>query len=235
MNLNDQERQLLREIQRDCTLSQVALAERCGMAPSTVWRKLQEFENSRLIAGRVALLDPVLAGRKLCVLAHITLADHSEAAIEGFTRLVERHADIQECFKVSGTSDYMLKIRVADVEAYGKFPVVGLAKRLEEVFFPGDTDSVFIAKDSASLQLLQRARNEAHRFAVTFQRKQRKKNTLHTELEEIEGIGPATSRKLLRAFGSLKRVREASEADLAREVGPYAARLVREHFDRSGA
>jgi len=120
---------------------------------------------------------------------------------------------------------------LVDVEAYGKFPVVGLAKRLEEVFFPGDTDSVFISKDSASLQLLQRARNEAHRFAVTFQRKQRKKKTLHTELEEIEGIGPATSRKLLRAFGSLKRVREASDALLAEEVGPYAARLVREYFN----
>jgi excinuclease ABC subunit C len=122
---------------------------------------------------------------------------------------------------------------LVDVEAYGKFPVVGLAKRLEEVFFPGDTDSVFISKDSASLQLLQRARNEAHRFAVTFQRKQRKKKTLHTELEEIEGIGPATSRKLLRAFGSLKRVREASEALLAEEVGPYAARLVKEYFEQA--
>lgn len=120
---------------------------------------------------------------------------------------------------------------LVDVEAYGKFPLVGLAKRLEEVFFPGDTESVFISKDSASLQLLQRARNEAHRFAVTFQRKQRKKNTLHTELEEIEGIGPATARKLLRAFGSLKRVREASETLLSEEVGPYAARLVREYFD----
>jgi excinuclease ABC subunit C len=117
-----------------------------------------------------------------------------------------------------------------EVEAYGKFPVVGLAKRLEEVFFPGDTQSVFVAKDSASLQLLQRIRNEAHRFAVTFQRKQRAKSTLHTELEQIEGIGPKTAKKLLRVFGSVKRVKEASEEDLTQEIGTHLARKVATHF-----
>jgi excinuclease ABC subunit C len=150
-----------------------------------------------------------------------------------YSRVVEENGPWPDLVVIDGGKGQLSSSvqALVDVEAYGKFPVVGLAKRLEEVFFPGDTDSVFIAKDSASLQLLQRARNEAHRFAVTFQRKQRKKDTLHTELEEIEGIGPATSRKLLRAFGSLKRVKEASEPHLAETVGPYAARLVREYFD----
>lgn len=121
MKITDQERILLREVQRDCTQSLNVLADRCGMAASTIWRKLQEFEATGLIAGRVALLNPALAGRKLCVLAHISLADHSEKAIDEFTKLVARLADIQECFKLSGTSDYMLKIRVADVEAYEDF------------------------------------------------------------------------------------------------------------------
>tara|TARA_R110002124_G_scaffold78590_1_gene209744 strand:+ start:200 stop:736 length:537 start_codon:yes stop_codon:yes gene_type:complete len=121
MKFTDQERALLREIQRDSTLSLNALASRCGMAQSTAWRKMQEFERAGLISARVALLNPALAGRKLCVLAHISLADHSAEAIEGFTRMVQLHTDIQECFKVSGTSDYMLKIRVADVEAYEDF------------------------------------------------------------------------------------------------------------------
>lgn len=120
---------------------------------------------------------------------------------------------------------------LAEVEAYGKFPVVGLAKRLEEVFFPGDTDSVFISKDSASLQLLQRTRNEAHRFAVTFQRKQRSKGTLQTELESIEGIGPKTAKKLLRNFGSVKRIKEASLDDLTQEVGTHLAKLVKAHLE----
>ena len=117
-----------------------------------------------------------------------------------------------------------------EVEAYGKFPVVGLAKRLEEVFFPGDTDSVFISKDSASLQLIQRTRNEAHRFAVTFQRKQRSKGTLQTELETIEGIGPKTAKKLLRNFGSVKRVKEAGLDHLTQEVGTHLAKLIMAHF-----
>lgn len=124
-------------------------------------------------------------------------------------------------------------LALEEVEAYGKFPVVGLAKRLEEVFFPGDTDSVFIPKDSASLQLLQRTRNEAHRFAVTFQRKQRTKSTLQNELEEIEGIGPKTAKKLIRVFGSVKRVREAPADDLSREVGTHLAGLISNHFGKS--
>lgn len=154
-----------------------------------------------------------------------------------YSRVVEENGPWPDLVVIDGGKGQLSSSvqALVDVEAYGKFPVVGLAKRLEEVFFPGDTDSVFIAKDSASLQLLQRARNEAHRFAVTFQRKQRKKDTLHTELEEIEGIGPATSRKLLRAFGSLKRVKEASETLLAETVGPYAARLVKEYFDGGSA
>ena len=117
------------------------------------------------------------------------------------------------------------------VEAYGKFPVVGLAKRLEEVFFPGDSDSVYIAKTSASLQLLQRTRNEAHRFAVSFQRKQRSKRTLHSELLDIPGIGPKTVRKLIRVFGSVRRVRLASHDDLVEAAGPSAAQNIRAHFE----
>lgn len=117
-----------------------------------------------------------------------------------------------------------------DTEAYGKFPVVGLAKRLEEVYFPGDTDPVFVSKASSSLQLLQRVRNEAHRFAVQFQRKQRSTSTLKTELQDIKGIGPATARKLLKKFGSVKRIREADPAEIQEEVGPHAAGLIAEHF-----
>jgi len=116
------------------------------------------------------------------------------------------------------------------VEAYGKFPVTGLAKRLEEVFFPGDTDPVFIPKASASLQLLQRIRNEAHRFAITFQRKQRSKHTLHSELLDIEGIGPATVRKLIKSFGSVKRIRETDSSKLEAVVGPAAARRIGDYF-----
>ncbi len=111
-------------------------------------------------------------------------------------------------------------------EVYGRFPVVGLAKRLEEVFFPGDSESVLIPRTSSSLQLMQRTRNEAHRFAITFQRKQRQLKTLHSELMDIPGIGPKSVRKLLKTFGSVKRVREASREALIEVMGvSYASRV----------
>jgi Lrp/AsnC family transcriptional regulator len=121
MEFTDQERALLRIIQRDCSLSLSELAAQCGMAQSTVWRKLQEFENAGLIRARVALLDPAKAGAKLCVLASIRLHDHSEEAVAGFTRMVAHHPEILECHSVSGSADYILKVRVADVEAYEAF------------------------------------------------------------------------------------------------------------------
>ena len=121
-----------------------------------------------------------------------------------------------------------------EIGEYGRFPVIGLAKRLEEVYFPGDTDSLFIPKTSTSLQLLQRARNEAHRFAVNLQRKQRKKSTLHTELLEIRGVGKKTAQKLIREFGSVKRVKEAEASAIADVVGPAAAQKVAAFFARPG-
>jgi excinuclease ABC subunit C len=116
------------------------------------------------------------------------------------------------------------------VGAYGKFQVIGLAKRLEEVFVPGDTDPVMIGKDSVALQLLQKVRNEAHRFAVTYQRKRRKKKTLHSELLDIHGIGEKTAQKLLGHFGSVAKVKEASEDEMAEVVGPAKAETVATYY-----
>jgi len=121
MKFSDQELSLLRELQRDAAASLAELAERTGMASSTVWRKVQEFEAAGLLVRRVALLDPAKAGRRLCIFATVRLADHSEAAIAGFSRLVATHPEIMEAHAVSGTADYILKIRCSDVEAYEHF------------------------------------------------------------------------------------------------------------------
>ncbi|MEM1064479.1 MAG: Lrp/AsnC family transcriptional regulator [Pseudomonadota bacterium] len=122
------EKSLLRELQRDCSISLATLAERCGMSQSTVWRKIQEFEATGLLRARVALLDPAKLGPKLAVLASVSLEDHSEAAIDTFTRLVSEHPEIMECHAVSGSADYILKVRVADVEAYERFMTVTLLR-----------------------------------------------------------------------------------------------------------
>lgn len=121
MKYSDPERRLLREIQRDAGKSLAELAEAAGMAQSTVWRKLQDFEKAGIIRGRVALLDPVQAGCALTVLASVTLTDHAEATVTRFDRLIRGHPEIVECLATSGTADYHLKIRVSDMAAYERF------------------------------------------------------------------------------------------------------------------
>ncbi len=121
MKLSDQETRILREIQRDSSLSLGELAERCGMSQSTVWRKVQELDGAGVILHRVAVLDPAKVGCKLCVLAAITLIDHSEQTVEGFASLIRGHPEIVECLATSGVADYRMKIRVSDVEAYERF------------------------------------------------------------------------------------------------------------------
>jgi len=115
-------------------------------------------------------------------------------------------------------------------DTYGKFAIIGLSKRLEEVYFPGEKDPFHIAKQSASLQLIQRIRDEAHRFAIKIQRKQRKGRMLHSELHNIPGVGAKTVQKLIRAFGSVRKVKDADEKVLRNLVGPSLANNIQEYF-----
>lgn len=121
MKISDSDKKLLRLLQADASLSLVQLAEAAGMAQSTVWRRVQDLEASGVIKRRVTLLDPAKVGAGLCVLAQVSLADHSEASVNGFVALVRRCPEILECHAVSGTSDYALKLRCADVAAYEAF------------------------------------------------------------------------------------------------------------------
>ncbi|QDH78017.1 excinuclease ABC subunit C [Echinicola soli] len=110
---------------------------------------------------------------------------------------------------------------------YGQVPIIGIAKKLEEIYFPGDSFPLHIDKKSESLRLIQRTRDEAHRFAITFHRDIRSKDAFKTALDTIEGIGPSTSNKLLKHFKSLKKIREASEDDLAEIIGKdKASRII---------
>lgn len=116
----------------------------------------------------------------------------------------------------------------------GRMTIVGIAKRLEEIFFPGDSVPLYINKKSESLVLIQHARNEAHRFAITFHRDQRSKNFIDTELNNIPGIGEKTAQKLLTHFGSVKKVREALASELIEVLGMAKAKVVKAYFDKEG-
>jgi excinuclease ABC subunit C len=153
-----------------------------------------------------------------------------------YGRMVEENGPWPDLLVVDGGKGQLSSAvkMLKKVDAYGKFQVIGLAKRLEEVYVPGDTDPVLIGKDSPALQLLQKVRNEAHRFAVTYQRKRRKKKTLQSELLDIHGVGPKTAQDLLGHFGSVAKVKEASEDEMAEVVGPAKAKTVATYFAGNG-
>jgi excinuclease ABC subunit C len=101
--------------------------------------------------------------------------------------------------------------------------VIGIAKKLEEIYFPGDSIPLYIDKKSESLRLIQQIRNEAHRFAITFHRNTRSKNFTATELTGISGIGEKTAEKLLKHFGSVKKLKEAAPEEVEKVIGKAAA------------
>ncbi len=109
---------------------------------------------------------------------------------------------------------------------HGKLAVIGIAKKLEEIYFPGDPFPLHIDKRSSSLRVIQHMRNEAHRFGITHHRGKRSKRIVRTGLEEIPGIGPGTAQKLLKKFGSIKGIREALPEDVVAEVGAKKAEVV---------
>ena len=112
-----------------------------------------------------------------------------------------------------------------------KVSAIGIAKRMNEIYFPGDSVPLFIGKNSESLHVIQRLRDEAHRFAITFHRKRRSNSQIHSELDDIQGIGEKTKQLLLKQFKSLKRIREASQPDLEAVVGKARAQRIIEYFN----
>ena len=94
-------------------------------------------------------------------------------------------------------------------------PIVGLAKENEELFLPGQSDPVLLPRDSQALYLVQRVRDEAHRFAVTFHRDRRGKASIQSKLDEIPGVGPKRKKALIKVFGSVRGIREASVEEIA--------------------
>jgi excinuclease ABC subunit C len=112
----------------------------------------------------------------------------------------------------------------------GKMTIVGLAKNEEEIFFPGDKESIKLSWDSESLKLIRRIRDEVHRFGITFHRNKRSKGSLANELEQIKGIGKATADELLKKFKSVKNIRKKTIEELATEIGMAKATIITRHF-----
>lgn len=115
----------------------------------------------------------------------------------------------------------------------GKIAVIGIAKKLEEIYYPGDSVPLYIDKKSETLRLIQYLRDEVHRFGITHHRNRRSKGVVKTELTEIKGIGQKVAEKLLQHFKSVKKIREAAPDELAAVIGNSKSKLVIEHFTKN--
>jgi len=117
---------------------------------------------------------------------------------------------------------------------FKNYNIIGLAKRLEEVFVPAHSDPMSIPKTSSGLKLLQQVRNEAHRFAITFHRQRRSKRIINSELTNIVGVGEATAQQLLKSFGSLNKIKSSDFNSLAKVVGKSKANTIIRYFNENG-
>ncbi len=157
-------------------------------------------------------------------------ASMEEVVYRRYKRLLDEEKGLPQLVIIDGGKG-QLNAAKASLEKLGlekKITMIGIAKRLEEIFFPGDPIPLYINKKSESLKLIQQARNEAHRFAIGFHRDKRSQDFTTSLLESIEGIGPKTTRLLLSEFGSVKRIDEAKLEDIAALVGNQKAKLIKE-------
>ena len=155
-----------------------------------------------------------------------------EVVYRRYKRLLDEEKSLPQLIIIDGGKGQLNAAveSLKKLEILDKITVIGIAKRLEEIFFPGDSIPLYINKKSESLKLIQQARNEAHRFAITFHRNQRSKNFTETELTKIPGIGDKTAEKLLKHFGSVTKLKVAPPEEIVDVVGKAATVRIQAYF-----
>lgn len=158
-------------------------------------------------------------------------ASMQEVIQRRYSKLKEENTPLPGLIMVDGGKGQLSSaVEILNELGFTDYNIIGLAKRLEEVFFPGKSEAESIPKTSSGLKLLQQVRDEAHRFAITFHRGRRSKRTIKTELTEIKGIGPSTAQILLKELGSLNVIKNSSFDQLSKLVGKKKADILIQHF-----
>ena len=163
-------------------------------------------------------------------------ASMHEIVFRRYRRIQEENGPVPDLIVIDGGKGQLNAAIKAlnELNLYGLIPVIGIAKRLEEIYYPYDEIPLFIEKKSTSLKLLQQIRNEAHRFAITFHRDKRSKTSLKSKLDLIPGIGPKTRTALQAHFKSMENIIKASHEELAAIIGPNKATLLIDHIKKRG-
>jgi len=161
-------------------------------------------------------------------------ASMEEVIYRRYKRLLYEKADLPQLIVIDGGKG-QLSSALKSLDLLGlrhKIAIIGIAKRLEEIYYPEDPIPMYLDKTSETLKIIQQLRNEAHRFGITFHRQKRSKSAIQTELEKIEGIGNKTIVLLLKKFKSAKRVGEASLEDLSKVIGKSRAEKVFNYYSK---
>ncbi len=162
-------------------------------------------------------------------------ASMHEIVFRRYNRLITEDIPLPDLIVIDGGKGQLGAAcdALKELGIYGQVPIIGIAKRLEEIYTPDDPYPLHIDKKSESLMLIQRVRDEAHRFAITFHRKKRSISTFRSELEDIKGIGKKTAMLLLKNFKSLKNIKDSSLEDIASVVGTQKAKIVKDALNQT--
>jgi excinuclease ABC subunit C len=161
-------------------------------------------------------------------------ASMEEVVYRRYKRLLEEEQPLPQLIIIDGGKGQLSSaVKSLDVLGLrGKIAIIGIAKRLEELFYPGDSIPLYLDKKSETLKIIQQLRNEAHRFGITHHRDKRSKSALQTSLETIPGVGEKTMQTLIKHFKSVKRLKEASEDEISKVVGKVKAKKISEFYQQ---
>ncbi len=234
---------LLQQAQKDQTMPRAVMSLQRDLQMQKMPRRIECFDNSHMqgtdyVSSMVVFIDgkPKKSEYRKYRLKTMQGNDDFEAMKEVITRRysrgIEEQTEMPDLVVIDGGKgqlSHAMEI-FEELGLVGKFTVIGLAKRLEDVFLPNEPDPIVLPKSSSSLRLLQQARDEAHRFAITFHRALRSKRTLQTELTTIAGVGDKTAANLLIRFGSVEGVVKSTDQQLLEVVSQKLVDAIRSHF-----
>ena len=148
-------------------------------------------------------------------------ASMEEIVLRRYRRLLKEKKSLPQLIVIDGGKGQLSSAikSLKELKVYGKIAIIGIAKRLEEIYFPNDNTPIYLDKRSSSLKLIQQLRNEAHRFAINHHRKKRSLNSISSELEKINGIGPKTVDKIIQNYGSFENLMRSKRSEIVKLIG----------------
>jgi len=226
LNAEDSSKRILETLQKDLSLKELPLHIECF--------DNSNFQGTDAVSAMVCFKNAKPSKKDYrhynvkTVTGPDDFATMYEVISRRYKRTLESNQELPHLIIVDGGKGQLSSAVMAltDLGLYGKIPIVGIAKNLEEIFFPGDKYPIYIDKRSESLRLIQYLRDEAHRFGITHHRNKRSKSSIKSILDNIPDIGQSTKDKLLKHFKSISKIKEASEVEIAEIIGASKAEKI---------